>query len=116
MELVAGLDIGSRTIALVEWDGGQIARSEVVDTGTDSLEYAMSLIDVTGRVVFMTAGTQLPGDATLRSKAKRSDIKLLFLSKLMEVSGEGEVEKVKVHDLDEDEEYELFVDTLIIIG
>lgn len=87
----------------------------VVDTGTDSLEYAMSLTEVTGRVVFMTAGTELPGDDALRSKAKRSDIKVLFLSKLMEVSGEEEVEKVKVLDLDEDEEYELFVDTLIII-
>jgi predicted CoA-substrate-specific enzyme activase len=31
----AGLDIGSRTIALVEWDGQQIGRGEVVDTGTD---------------------------------------------------------------------------------
>jgi len=28
--LVAGLDIGSRTIALVEWDGQQVARA---DTG-----------------------------------------------------------------------------------
>jgi len=88
----------------------------VVDTGEGSLEYAMSLIEVTGRVVFMTAGTELPGDATLRSKAKRSDMKILFLSKLMEVSGEGEVEKVKVHDLDEDEEYELFVDSLILLN
>ena len=35
--LVAGLDIGSRTIALVEWDGEQMVRSEVVDTGTDPL-------------------------------------------------------------------------------
>jgi len=87
----------------------------VVDTGANSLEYAMSLTKVTGRVVFMTAGTDLPGDNGLRSKAKRSDIKLLFLSKLIKVSGEGEVEKVTVHDLDEDEEYELFVDSLIII-
>ena len=87
----------------------------VVDTGADSLEYAMYLTEVTGRVVFMTAGTALPGDNALRSKAKRSDIKVLFLSKLIAVSGEGEVEKVKVHDLDEDEEYELFIDSLIII-
>jgi hypothetical protein len=28
--------------------------------------------------------------------------------------GEGEVEKVRVHDLNEDEEYELFVDAIVI--
>jgi predicted CoA-substrate-specific enzyme activase len=42
--LVAGLDIGSRTIALVEWDGAGIARAEVVDTGTDPVGNARALI------------------------------------------------------------------------
>ncbi|MCK4300639.1 MAG: iron-sulfur cluster assembly scaffold protein [Planctomycetes bacterium] len=87
----------------------------VVDTGTESLEIAMDLTEVTGRVVFMTVSDQLPGKDTLRSRAKRSDVKLLYLSRLLEVSGEGEVEKVKVLDLDEDEEYELFVDSIILI-
>jgi nitrogen fixation NifU-like protein len=87
----------------------------VVDTGADSLELAMDLTEATGRVVFLSALADLPGDDALRSRAKRSDVKLLFLSKVLQVSGEGEVEKVKVHDLDEDEEYELFVDSLIIL-
>ena len=43
--LFAGLDIGSRTIALVEWDGGQVSRSEVVDTGTDPLGNARALVN-----------------------------------------------------------------------
>jgi predicted CoA-substrate-specific enzyme activase len=42
--LVAGLDIGSRTIALVAWDGEQITRTQVVDTGTDPLGNARSLL------------------------------------------------------------------------
>jgi predicted CoA-substrate-specific enzyme activase len=42
---VAGLDIGSRTIALVAWDGEQIVRAEVVDTGTDPLSNARALLD-----------------------------------------------------------------------
>lgn len=33
--MLAGLDIGSRTIALVEWDGTHATRTEVIDTGTD---------------------------------------------------------------------------------
>jgi (R)-2-hydroxyacyl-CoA dehydratese activating ATPase len=42
--LTAGLDIGSRTIALVEWDGKQVTRREVVFTGTDPLVNARKLI------------------------------------------------------------------------
>lgn len=42
---VAGLDIGSRTIALVEWDGTQIVRQEVVDTGMDAAANARRLIE-----------------------------------------------------------------------
>ncbi len=42
--LVAGLDIGSRTIALVEWDGQTIVRSQIVDTGTNPLLNAQTLI------------------------------------------------------------------------
>jgi predicted CoA-substrate-specific enzyme activase len=40
---VAGLDIGSRTISLVEWDGAGVLRAEVVDTGTDPLGNARAL-------------------------------------------------------------------------
>jgi predicted CoA-substrate-specific enzyme activase len=42
--IVAGLDIGSRTIALVEWDGARVIRAEVVDTGTDPLGNARTLL------------------------------------------------------------------------
>lgn len=45
---VAGLDIGSRTIALVEWNGQQIGHAEVVDTGTDPVGNARSLLEGRG--------------------------------------------------------------------
>jgi predicted CoA-substrate-specific enzyme activase len=41
---VAGLDIGSRTIVLVEWDGTQTIHTEIVDTGTDPLGNARALL------------------------------------------------------------------------
>jgi len=41
---VAGLDIGSRTIALVEWDGRQVVRARVVATGTDPVGNALALV------------------------------------------------------------------------
>ncbi len=42
--LTAGLDIGSRTIALVEWDGMHIVRKEVVFTGIDPLKKSQQLM------------------------------------------------------------------------
>jgi predicted CoA-substrate-specific enzyme activase len=44
MTLAAGLDIGSRTIALVAWDGAGIVRAEVTDTGTDPLGNARAML------------------------------------------------------------------------
>lgn len=43
--LTAGLDIGSRTIALVEWDGGRVVREEVVNTGKDPVANAKRLVN-----------------------------------------------------------------------
>jgi len=42
--VVAGLDIGSRTIARVEWDGERIVDAQVVDTGTNPLGNARALV------------------------------------------------------------------------
>jgi predicted CoA-substrate-specific enzyme activase len=42
---VAGLDIGSRTIALVEMDDGNIRRSEVVETTFDPLQQCAKLLE-----------------------------------------------------------------------
>ena len=50
----------------------------------------------------------------MRKTLLRSDVKILKEAKLLEILGEGEVEKVKILDLDEEETYELFVDSVII--
>ena len=62
--LVAGLDIGSRTIALVEWDGERIERAEVVDTGTDPVHNVRSLVraQVYRRLVATGYGRQLAAE------------------------------------------------------
>ena len=41
---VAGLDIGSRTIALVEWDGRQIVNTGLRNTGANPVETARALM------------------------------------------------------------------------
>jgi predicted CoA-substrate-specific enzyme activase len=65
--LTAGLDIGSRTIALVEWDGEGIARADVVDTGTDPMGNARGLMAdrVYGRLVATGYGRHLAVERAL---------------------------------------------------
>ena len=64
---VAGLDIGSRTIALVEWDGERRTRAEVVDTGTDPVGNARALIEGRAyrRLVATGYGRQLAAERDL---------------------------------------------------
>lgn len=68
--VVAGLDIGSRTIALVEWDGEQITRASVIDTGTDPAGNAQRLLKgrTYGRLVATGYGRQLAVERELATE------------------------------------------------
>ena len=87
----------------------------VLDKGEASAKLALELTKVTPRVVFVTELETFGLPAELAAEVKRSDIKALYQSRLLAVSGEGEVEKVRIHDLDEDDEYELFVDAVVLL-
>ena len=88
----------------------------VMDKGIASAELALKLTEVTPRVVFLTELSSLALPEALATSMKRSDVKPLFRSRLVAIRGEGEVEKVLVGDLEEDEEYELFVDAVVAPG
>jgi FeS cluster assembly scaffold protein NifU len=85
----------------------------IVDNGDNSLELALELIKHTGRVIVLTSARSTPGSEGLKKKLKLSDVKILYQSELLEIQGSDEVEKVIIHDYDEDEKYELFVDCVI---
>jgi len=51
----------------------------------------------------------------LQRFAKPSDVKVICEAEPIAVIGEGEVEKVRVHDLRENENYELFIDAVVIL-
>jgi len=85
----------------------------VVENGEPSIKLAIDLTQLTGRVIFITPLKNVIGSDEILIKLKRSDVKVLKQSALLEIMGTGSVEKVKIHDLDEDEEYELFVDSII---
>jgi len=87
----------------------------VLDTGDESVKLAVKLDKHTGRVIFMTHSKQSAMAAAFKTELKMSDVKVLYESELKEIKGEGEVEKVVVHDMDEDSQYELFVDAVVIL-
>jgi nitrogen fixation NifU-like protein len=91
-------------------------RTLIVDTGDVSLELALKLTEYTGRVIVVTSAKEIPGTVEIVKKLKQSDVKIVQQSELNEIKGElDEVEKVVIHDFDEDENYELFVDAVVIL-
>lgn len=87
----------------------------VLDKGPAAARLALDLTQVTPRVIYVTELDTLALPEDLASQLKRSDVKVLYKSRLLAVRGEGEVEKVLIHDLDEDTEYELFVDAVVLL-
>lgn len=90
-------------------------RTLVLYTGDKSVEVAIDLTQATERVVLLTPDETLVIDPDLAERLAGSGVKVLYQSRLLEVRGEFEVEKVLIKNLDEDEDYELFVDAVVII-
>ena len=89
-------------------------RVMVLDKGDGTIKTALELTKLTPRVVFMTASKEVDANPELKKQINQNQVKIHYESEKLEIKGEGEVEKVMVHDLNEDEEYELFIDALII--
>jgi len=87
----------------------------LLDEGEDSVNLAIELTKYSPRVVLITCKKRNSEMSGLKKELKESDVKVLYESELLELRGEDEVEKVLIHDLDEDDEYELFADSVIIL-
>jgi FeS cluster assembly scaffold protein NifU len=87
----------------------------VVHTGDESIDAAIKLTAYTDRVILLTAADEIITKKELSEELAKSSVKVLSQSRLLEIRGEYEVEKVQIMNLDEDEKYELFVDAVVII-
>ncbi len=90
-------------------------RTLILHSGDESVEAALELTEVTDRVVLLTPDAEIMTTPELRARLEDSRVKLLTESRLLEILGEFEVEKVKIFNIDEDEDYELFVDAVVIM-
>jgi nitrogen fixation NifU-like protein len=87
-------------------------RVMILERGKRSMEIACELTKLTPRVIFVTKNKSLTPGAQSETLTQ-SNVKILYESEVLEIRGLNTVEKVLVHDWNEDEEYELFVDTII---
>ena len=90
-------------------------RTLILHSGDESVETAIELTEQTDRVILLTPEKSIVTTSELEKRLEESNVKLLTESRLLEIRGEFEVEKVLIFNIDEDEEYELFVDAVVII-
>lgn len=91
-------------------------RTLVLFNGDKSVEVALKLTQHTNRVILVTEAVAVKTeDPALKKELKKSSVKVLTQSEVLKIDGEGEVEKVKLLELDEKDEFELFVDAVIVL-
>jgi FeS cluster assembly scaffold protein NifU len=90
-------------------------RTIIIDNGDKTAEAAIEISKYTPRVVLVTQLKNLPVKSDLKVKLNKTDVKVLYESKIIEIKGIKTVEKVLIHDLNEEEKYELFVDAVLIL-
>lgn len=83
--------------------------------GAESIELAKKLTSQSKRVILLTGGKEDAFDTGQKKELRASGVKLLFESEIMEIMGFKVVEKVHIHDLNEDDEYDLYMDSVIIL-
>jgi FeS cluster assembly scaffold protein NifU len=88
----------------------------IPERGDKSIQIALELIKLTPRVILATPSKDLTATPDLKTRLKQSDVKVLYESEILEIRGTTEVEKVLINDLNEDEQYELFVDAVILLS
>ena len=115
---IAGLaDYEGKGVYTVVADPAALADQRVVvlDTGDAAAQTAIALTDHTARVVLMTTAKDPEVSAATRSALRLSDVKVLAEAQPLSLHGEGELERIRVHDLNEDEEYELTADAFVVL-
>jgi FeS cluster assembly scaffold protein NifU len=90
-------------------------RTVVLEHGIQSVDLSVKLTEYTPRVVLVTQQKDSSFNTEWKARLEKANVKILFESSILEVSGFKDVEKVRIHDLNEDEEYELFMDALVIL-
>ena len=90
-------------------------RTLILHSGDESVQTALELTEFTDRVILLTPEKSVVTTPEIQEQLVYSSVKVLTESRLLEIRGEFEVEKVLIFNIDEDEEYELFVDAVVII-
>lgn len=86
----------------------------IIACGQESYELAINVTKISPRVVLITEKKEQDMDKIAQKQLDEAGVKILFESRIIGASGFRELEKVRIHDLNEEEEYDLFVDALVL--
>jgi nitrogen fixation NifU-like protein len=87
----------------------------VYGNGEQAIESALALENIADKLTFVYKEKELVGLEQDTKTVKRSDrIKLLSNTELVKIEGTDTVEKVTLHDLGEDEDFDLVVDKVVL--
>lgn len=87
----------------------------VYGNGEQALDSALALENIADKLTFAYKEKDLVGSEKSIKTVKRSDrIKLLANTELVKIEGTDTVDKVVLHDLGEDEDFELVVDKVVL--
>ncbi|OGC42072.1 Fe-S cluster assembly scaffold protein NifU [candidate division WOR-3 bacterium RBG_13_43_14] len=86
----------------------------IVDTGISSAQAATTLKGISPRIIFLTRKKESETNPEMLKQLNEAGVKMLFESEIIEFDGLKSLEKVRIHDLNENEEYDLFTDAVII--
>ncbi len=86
----------------------------ILDKGEESVSRACLLRELSPRVVFITPNKESLFNEEFKQKLHKARVKILYETEILELLGRKKIEKIKVHDLNEDEVYELFADAIIL--
>jgi len=87
----------------------------VIHNGDKSVKAALDLASKTSRVVLMTPETKIQTTRELAKQLESSQIKIIYSSRLREIRGDQEVERALIHDDEEDEDHEIYIDAVVIV-
>ncbi len=90
-------------------------RMIIVDTGKSSVQALQQIKGISPRIIFLSKRKEHEIEPDTLKLLNEIGAKGLYESEIIEYDGFQSLEKVRIHDLNEDNEYDLFTDAVIII-
>lgn len=90
-------------------------RTIILYSGEKSVDLALTLTQYTNRVVLATQEETIETTPEKKKELQEKSVKTITHAVLVEVQGEGTLDKVLFHDLEDGDEFAMFVDKMLLL-